>query len=240
MLDEAGQLWALTRLRDFLREYDELESHPSSDGYDPTVLDGHLAIVKRIVDYLGIDDNLPQLPFENYAGYHHYRSAARQAQALVIAQQEISQHLGGASPSLSTRAMHPWVWDVAEPFWRSGFFSEAIEAAAKNVNKRTQKKAARFDLSEHALTTALFKDDPPKPGEPRLRFPGEQGTQSARSRRNGARGLGVACFAGLRNPKAHEAEILSEYEALEQLAAWSLLARWIDAAVIEGHESDDA
>ena len=40
------------------------------------------------------------------------------------------------------------------------------------------------------------------------------------------------CFAGIRNPLAHDLGELSEDEALEQLAAFSVLARWVDDAAV--------
>jgi hypothetical protein len=48
--------------------------------------------------------------------------------------------------------------------------------------------------------------------------------------------FGSGCFMALRNPAAHQhdddKDELSEQEGLEQLAAFSILARWIDAATI--------
>ena len=38
----------------------------------------------------------------------------------------------------------------------------------------------------------------------------------------------VAKAQGIRNPQAHPSENISEQEALEQLAALSVLARWVD------------
>lgn len=43
----------------------------------------------------------------------------------------------------------------------------------------------------------------------------------------------VGCFMAIRNVAAHEEDELSEHEALEQLAALSLLARWIDECELE-------
>ncbi|MFI1679106.1 TIGR02391 family protein [Streptomyces sp. NPDC020607] len=42
------------------------------------------------------------------------------------------------------------------------------------------------------------------------------------------------CFAAIRNPSSHEDGLpeLPEHEALEQLAAFSGLARWVDAALV--------
>lgn len=47
--------------------------------------------------------------------------------------------------------------------------------------------------------------------------------------------FGEGCFAGIRNPNSHEADLpeLPEHEALEQLAAFSVLAPWVDAATVE-------
>jgi hypothetical protein len=49
--------------------------------------------------------------------------------------------------------------------------------------------------------------------------------------------LGAGCFEGIRNPAAHEdGLVLTEQVALEQLADFSLLARWIDECTIEKSE----
>jgi hypothetical protein len=46
--------------------------------------------------------------------------------------------------------------------------------------------------------------------------------------------LGAGCFEGIRNPAAHEDGLsLPEQMALEQLAAFSVLARWIDECTVE-------
>ena len=38
----------------------------------------------------------------------------------------------------------------------------------------------------------------------------------------------MGCAQGIRNPQAHPSSDLTEQEALEQLAALSVLARWVD------------
>ncbi|MER6974400.1 TIGR02391 family protein [Nocardioides sp. NPDC000445] len=55
--------------------------------------------------------------------------------------------------------------------------------------------------------------------------------------------LGQGLFSGIRNPLNHVgADDLTEQEALETLAAWSLFARWVDRAVvaIDDQEANDA
>ncbi len=41
--------------------------------------------------------------------------------------------------------------------------------------------------------------------------------------------VGMGCAQGIRNPQAHPSPDITEEEALEQLAALSVLARWVDA-----------
>jgi hypothetical protein len=51
----------------------------------------------------------------------------------------------------------------------------------------------------------------------------------------GVMNFGVGCFKAIRNPLDHlpgDEHDMSEQEALEQLAAWSLFARWIERAEV--------
>jgi hypothetical protein len=55
--------------------------------------------------------------------------------------------------------------------------------------------------------------------------------------------FGAGCFAAIRNPIGHlpnEEVELSFQQALEQLAALSLLARWIDDAQLELAEGNSS
>jgi len=55
-----------------------------------------------------------------------------------------------------------------------------------------------------------------------------------KSVQRGAMTFAEGVFAGIRNPLSHEAEHeLSEQEALEYLAALSVLARWVDGSEVE-------
>ncbi len=52
----------------------------------------------------------------------------------------------------------------------------------------------------------------------------------------GAMHFGMGCFMAIRNPIGHlphEHHEITEQGVFEQLAAWSLLARWIERAEIE-------
>ncbi|MFE2517686.1 TIGR02391 family protein [Streptomyces mirabilis] len=60
----------------------------------------------------------------------------------------------------------------------------------------------------------------------------DDGSDTFRSVHRGAMALAEGCYAAIRNPNSHEDGLpeLPEHESLEQLAAFSLLARWVDAA----------
>lgn len=139
------------------------------------------------------------------------------------------------SPDLAADQFHPWVWEAASPLWRAESKQEAVLAACRSVNARMQQKGRRRDTSEAALCREFFSPADPAPGRPRLRVRGyTPGDPTWRSRQQGAMEFGAGCFEAIRNPAAHEhGLVLTEQVALEQLAALSLLARWIDEAEVE-------
>jgi hypothetical protein len=146
---------------------------------------------------------------------------------LVERQEEIERYLGDAGPQLAASTLHPWVWGAARSLWSSGHYAQAVTTAAISVNGFLQKKVNRRDATESDLVTECFSPEPPKPGRPRLRLMDDDGSKTFRSVHQGALAFGQGCYLALRNPPSHEADRLElpENEALEQLAAFSLLAR---------------
>lgn len=128
--------------------------------------------------------------------------------------------------------LHPWIqgsvtglWDVAPPRTAVDEASRAIEIRLKTL--------LGVDLSGTPLVTQAFNPAPPKPGEKRLRFPGyDEGTQAWTNAHEGAMYFARGCMMRLRNLAEHHDEFDRE-EALEALAAFSLLARWIESTQIE-------
>jgi hypothetical protein len=150
--------------------------------------------------------------------------------------EEIQTNLGpDPGPIIAADSLHPWIWDAARPHWESGNFRAAVHAASTNLNSRTKKKSGRPDLSEGALLRELFSLEGPAPGKPRLRRTGKENPDHFKNAHLGAMNLGLGLFSAVRNPVAHladEEHDLDEQEALECLAAFSLLARWIDRAEV--------
>ncbi|OZC91792.1 hypothetical protein CH254_04760 [Rhodococcus sp. 06-412-2C] len=147
---------------------------------------------------------------------------------------EFAANLGDDAPQLDAGQMHPWVWEGARPLWMSGHFREAVRAASVVVNARTQEKVNRRDLSEADLFKQAFTLDDPKPGKPRLRAAENDGSKSYASLHRGIAAFAEGCYAAIRNPSSHDVLTeLGEPEALEQLAVFSTLARWVDLAHVE-------
>lgn len=138
-------------------------------------------------------------------------------------------------PAFQANKMHPWVWEAARPHWTSGNDRAALWAAAINVNSRLQAKVGRKDLGESKLLREVFSTEAPREGRARLRLCDESNPDLFKDMHVGASSLGQGLFAAVRNPLNHVTEDehdLSEAESLEALAAFSLLARWIERAAV--------
>lgn len=109
----------------------------------------------------------------------------------------------------------------------------AVTAAPK-VNAETQNKVGHRDVSETRLFQQVFSVDAPRAGQPRLRLMADDGSDTFRSVHCGAMAFAEGCYAGIRNPNSHEdgPPELPEHQALEQLAAFSVPARWVDTAAL--------
>lgn len=138
-------------------------------------------------------------------------------------------------PTLAASGMHRWVWDASVNLWDNEHYGSAVLEAAKAVELQTQLKLGRTDLDGKDLYAQVFSTKPPEPDNPRLRFPNidEKKQKSAwGSAHEGAQHLGMGCAQGIRNPRAHSPDDLDEQEALEQLAALSVLARWVETCAV--------
>lgn len=163
----------------------------------------------------------------------HYEASIRAREALLRAD-EVRSNLGEDAPDLSAANLHRWIWGGAKSLWQSGHYREAVEGAIKKLNAEAQNKVGRRDVSETDLFNQAFSLDEPKPGKARLRRMKDDGSATYQSVQRGAMKLAEGVFAGIRNPLSHEADQeISEQDALEYLAALSVLARWVDASDVE-------
>ncbi len=168
------------------------------------------------------------------------KKLAQEAVALIERRED---HLGREGetgpPTVSEDQLHPWVWSAARATWSSGHYRHAVSDAVEAVTTKL-KERINFTGPSSAAYTAAFAESSPKAGNPRLHLrPFEEGNTWKNSQR-GAAALGQACVAGLRNASvAHGVnDPVSRQEMLEQLAAVSLLARWVESAALVEHTEE--
>ena len=164
-------------------------------------------------------------------------SATRRLIGILEDREEYQRILGPEGPTLAAGGLHSWVWHAVVNLWDDEHYKQAVNSAASAIEEQTQLKLDRGDLSGADLYTQAFKVDEigAKPAGRRLRFPHiEELTLDGRrnkswtSAHQGAMSFGQGCALGIRNLNAHGTRDLPEQEALEYLAALSVLARWVD------------
>jgi hypothetical protein len=198
---------------------------------------GRMPIVEQIADqtWPGWRDRLHK-PVGLEWEYEPLAQIAKQVLQLLIRKDELERNLGETGPALSAVTMHRDVWEASKSLWRNGHFGEAVSAAGKSVNAMLQAKVSRREISDAKLVSECFSLEPPKPGIPRLRLMPDDGSEVYRSLHAGALAYGQGCFKAIRNVLAHEYGQLAEppeEEALHYLAAFSVLARWIEKATVQ-------
>lgn len=135
-----------------------------------------------------------------------------------------SQARAPNAPALPADQFHPWVWQAAQTLWDSGHYRHA---------DHTQKKLGRRDVADDSLMQEAFSTNPPQVGKPRLRCPSDPTDPTVQSRQRGALHYALGCFFAIRNPATHEQGEWDQQPALEYLASFSVLARWIDGWKVE-------
>lgn len=199
------------------------------------------AVIRQIANAYspGLGD-VEQEEGENDASYwYRVRTAAAQALGMASSAEEIAAFLRPTSPVIAADGLHPWVWESAAPLWAAEARQDAVLAAARTINRRLQQKLERHDIGETDLCLQSFDTADARPGRPRLRFSGNHATATWRARQEGAKFFSAGVFLAIRNVAAHEETVSwSRQEALEHLAALSVLARWIDECTTEQAPAD--
>ncbi|OLZ59578.1 TIGR02391 family protein [Amycolatopsis keratiniphila] len=242
-MSQLNREWAIGKLKDFIEVADltYVPDAPNTIGfwhYEFTNSKTEVLAAAQIVEQI-LDRALPgwrTAEWEEPARQPMWREreAAHRAIAQLEAQQELADNLGSGAPQLDAATLHPWVWGSVQGLWSSGHYREAIGAAARAINAQAQAKLGRRDASEAKLLSDAFSTNAPASGHPRLRIVADDGGDSFRSLHDGAGNFARGVFSAIRNPNAHEdGDEISESEALEQLAAFSILARWVDSATVE-------
>jgi hypothetical protein len=138
-----------------------------------------------------------------------------------------------AVPAFAPSAFHPVIWSAAAAHWTNHQYREAVRNGAEALTEHWRKQLGRMDVNGTkfwAETLAMPKTQGPKsvPIRPRLVWPGDASDQTVSSMRNGLKGLAEGLTATVRNPTTHTTDELSEQNAMERLAAYSVLAGLLD------------
>ena len=150
---------------------------------------------------------------------------------------------GPAGPTLAASGLHQWVWNAVASLWDDGYYEPAVHQAGLAVQLQTQLKVSRRDLHGKDLYAQAFSVREPTSKMPRLRFlhlDRNERPDDWTSAHEGAMHFGMGCAQGIRNPQAHPSEDITEQAALEQLAALSVLARWVDECEVVSVAGDAA
>jgi hypothetical protein len=191
-----------------------------------------------------VGDLLPDetwYPTESHGNWVPYQHRVIEMALGVIANEvDVTEHW---SPDdvieLDADALHPWVWDSAKGAWDAELWGGAVEAAIKVIQRKLQDRIERRDLSGTTLVEQSFGLAPPSAGQARLRVAEDDGSETYRSKQQGAMFLGQAVFSLWRNPLSHEPDDMPRQEALEALAGASTFARLVEGAEIVGPPSAD-
>lgn len=138
-----------------------------------------------------------------------------------------------ASEEIGFGGLHPLIHGAARALWFNQHHREAVAAAAEALVREVKSKLDRPDLPDTALWQEVFSANPPSPGKARLRWPGRPDDRSVRSMNDGLRQFAPGMQMTIRNGAVHSSDVMVEQDALERLAVLSLMARWLEACVIE-------
>lgn len=206
------------------------QDHPNAPGVR-TSLSSRMALVEGIAKAVNLTD-LDRL--RNWDGYPGLAiNAGEELLGILGNAEQWERVLGASGPKLAAAEMHPWVWSEAASRWDAHFYRDAVQAAATRIfDVELPAKLGVQPSKDPASLFAAFAPD--KNSGTVLRFPGvDPASASWASLHRGTMLFGQGCVMAIRNPRTHRLDVSEDQAALEELAALSLLARWIDDTVVE-------
>lgn len=147
---------------------------------------------------------------------------------------------GNAIPVFSPANLHRIIWQAAAPQWTIHEYRIAISEAATALTNYWREKLHRMDVDGTQFWQQSLSPTPPTLGNPKIVWPGDDRDKTKKSMKNGLPALATSLkdlAAGMaltsRNVSAHAQRLLTEQEAMEQLAAYSFLARLLDMCEVQ-------
>jgi Protein of unknown function (Hypoth_ymh) len=219
---------AFRQLCDYWSQASDAQKLPRFTGQRGPVLaelNKRLTAINRILRELAPD--LPLISAQTIA--HHGATWPRINRALEIinAGRELDRHQWtGGGPALPLNLLDSVISEVAIPLWQANKFRQAVSDAATSLNKFAQDQLGRHDIYDSKMMTEAFSDEPPKPGKPRLRCPGDHRLMTVKDQQNGARQLASGAFLAIRNPAHHMTGDWNPATAFHYLTILSQIAHY--------------
>lgn len=123
--------------------------------------------------------------------------------------------------------MHPEIISVAKQRFENGFYADAVEAAFKEINLQVKTKCKERHQNKDGkglMTIAFSANNPVLKFEPSSSY-------SDFDIQEGYMHMFAGAMQGIRNPKAHENDIIDKADALRKLAFASMLMYKLDTVV---------
>ena len=123
--------------------------------------------------------------------------------------------------------MHPEIIRVAQQRFNAGFYADAVEAALKEINLqvKTKSKDRHQNKDGKGLMTIAFSAN-----NPVLKFE-PSSSYSDFDIQEGYMHMFAGAMQGIRNPKAHENDVIERNDAIRKLAFASMLMYKLDTVV---------
>ncbi|MFD5977762.1 TIGR02391 family protein [Streptomyces bacillaris] len=128
-------------------------------------------------------------------------------------------------PTTGVDAMHPTIWGAARKLWEDGHFRLAVQSAAETLTAQVKTRTGLHNLDATNVYEKTFAGK----GAHLLQWPGDPNDRTVNSMQNGLSKYAPGVNMTVRNTATHNTGTeMTAQDALERLAALSLLARWID------------
>ncbi|WJV51894.1 TIGR02391 family protein [Streptomyces flavofungini] len=127
-------------------------------------------------------------------------------------------------PTTGVEAMHPTIWGAARKLWLDGHFRLAVQSAAETLTSQLKTRTGLTNMDATNVYEKVFNTKSPV-----LTWPGDPSDRTVSSMQNGLSKYAPGLNMTVRNTATHVAsDEMTAQQALERLAALSLLAHWID------------
>lgn len=127
-------------------------------------------------------------------------------------------------PTTGVEAMHPIIWGAARRLWLDGHFRLAVQTAAETLTSQVKTRTGLTNMDATNVYEKVFAVKAPM-----LKWPGDPNDRNVSTMQNGLAKYAPGLNMTVRNTATHDAaDEMTAQQALERLAAMSLLAHWID------------